>query len=345
MKKIKYLFFLLLYFFIFLSKCKKNKRPKISIFLPIYNKEKSIKNSIFSLQKQTIRDIEIIAVNDHSSDGTLNKLKDLAKTDNRIKIINNDKNHGLLYSRAMGILHSSGEYILNLDPDDEIKDNESLEYLYNQSILSNIDIISFDVFYEKINKIVKCNYENIFLKQPKLFNSIFYANNKLRDFFIVNKLIKREIFQQAYEFFKYEIYHLKWNYFEDMIWSILVNKYSKSKLCVNKVVYIYNYNEGSLTNKKNEVIELRNLFYMHEMYKKLFNIKKYEKYLIAEYHSLFNSVNNRNYKLLITKEKSMKKYIINNFMNFINNYKSSIKKENLEKIKNFLCFIHFNEII
>ena len=62
--------------------------PKISIFLPIHNKDKYLKRSINSLQKQTLREIEIITINDGSTDNSLNILKNLEKQDSRIKIIN-----------------------------------------------------------------------------------------------------------------------------------------------------------------------------------------------------------------------------------------------------------------
>ena len=101
-------------------------------------------------------DLEIIAVNDCSNDSTLNILNELSKTDNRIKIVNNDKNYGLLYSRAMGILNSTGEYLLNLDADDEIKSTDSLEYLYNKVQNSKVDIVGFDIFDVKKNKTIKC---------------------------------------------------------------------------------------------------------------------------------------------------------------------------------------------
>ena len=72
--------------------------------MPIYNKANYLTQSIRSIQKQTMKNIEIIAVNDCSDDNTLKILIQMAKNDSRIKIINNDKNRGLLYSRAMGIL-------------------------------------------------------------------------------------------------------------------------------------------------------------------------------------------------------------------------------------------------
>ena len=120
--------------------------------MPIYNKEKYINKSIKSLQNQTLKDIEIIAVNDCSDDKTLNELINLSNNDNRIKIVNNDRNHGLLYSRAMGILNSTGEYLMNLDPDDELEGEDNLEYLYNMTRVSHADIILFGILRKNFNK-------------------------------------------------------------------------------------------------------------------------------------------------------------------------------------------------
>ena len=227
--------FILILILIFSLKKNKRRRPKISIFLPIYNQENYINKSIQSIQNQTLKDIEIIAVNDQSNDNTLQILKDLSKNDDRIRIVNNQNNHGLLYSRGMGILNSRAEYIINLDPDDEFFGNDSLEYLYNQFLIKDIDIITFDVFYEQENRIIKCRNYNRIQKQPELFISIFKENNRIEDYLIWNKIIKKEIFKKSFKAFKKEIYNGKWNYFEDDIWSILVNKYSQTKLCINKL--------------------------------------------------------------------------------------------------------------
>ena len=125
----------------------KNENPKVSIFLPIYNKEEYLIESIGSVQNQTLKNIEIIVVNDFSSDNSLKILKNLSKIDNRIKIVNNDRNRGLLYSRAMGIINCTGEYVINLDPDDKLSSPNDLEILYNKAKLFNIDTIIFLLFF------------------------------------------------------------------------------------------------------------------------------------------------------------------------------------------------------
>ena len=167
---------------------KNENTPKISIFLPIYNKEKYLKRSIKSIQIQTLKDLEIVPVNDCSTDNSLEILEEMAKNDLRIKIVNNNKNHVLLYSRAMGILNSSGEFIINLDPDDEFNGPDNLEYLYKIAKKSKVDLISFGVLF-KINNYmtIKCSNYNHILRQPKLFESVFDSSNRLKDFLIWNK--------------------------------------------------------------------------------------------------------------------------------------------------------------
>ena len=341
--KIKYFINIFLCFFWYINRKKyflwfftnSNKgKPKISIFLPIYNKEIYVEKCISRLLNQTLKDFEIIAVNDFSNDNTLSILNDLSKKDNRIKIINNDKNHGLLYSRAMGILNSSGEYIMNLDADDEINGDDCLDYLYNQTQIFKVDIITFNIFDKKSNLTIKCKSKNEILFQPKLFKSIFYENNIIREFLIWNKLIKKEIFIKALDDFQTEIYNLKWNYFEDDIWSILVNKYAKSKLCLDRLVYIYNYNNDSLMNQRIGAIEFRNILYRHEMYKKIFIKKEDEPYLIAEYYFLLNRLKSELKYLLLIKDNKIKNHIKNIFEYFINNYNCSL--ENKKEINNFL---------
>ena len=109
------------------------KRPKISIILPIYNKEKYLHRSIGSILGQTFKDIEIVLVNDGSTDNSLNIIQNYSIKDSRMKIINNDKNRGVFYSRVNGILNSIGEFLMFLEPDDLLEGNDNLEYLYNEA--------------------------------------------------------------------------------------------------------------------------------------------------------------------------------------------------------------------
>ena len=276
-------------------------------------------------------------MNDCSNDSSLQILNDYANNDKRIIIVNNDKNRGLLYSRAMGILNSSGEYLMNLDSDDEIMGYDTLEYLYNHTLKNNVDIITFNIFDQKENTSIKCNNINKIIKQPILFKSLFFGNNLNQDYLLWNKLIKKEIFQKAYNAFKKEIYNGKWNYFEDDIWSILVNKFAESKLCLNRLVYIYNYNNNSLMNKRFDAMEFHNILYRHEMYKKIFVRKEDEPYLIAEYFFLFNRLKWELKYLLLLNDNNIKEHIKNIFQYFLDKYNCTVPQR--KEINDFLKII------
>ena len=74
----------------------------------------------------------------------------------------------------MGILNSKGEYLMNLDPDDEFEGPDNLEYLYNKAKEAKVDIISFSVLYKcSMDIINKCNNFHKIYRQPQLFESVF----------------------------------------------------------------------------------------------------------------------------------------------------------------------------
>lgn len=92
--------------------------PFVSIIMPAYNAEKTVKNSVLSALNQTYRDFELIIIDDGSKDNTPHILKELAQTDPRIRVLRNDPNIGVSKSRNRGINEASGEWIAFLDSDD-----------------------------------------------------------------------------------------------------------------------------------------------------------------------------------------------------------------------------------
>ena len=139
----------------------------------------------------------------------------------------------------MGVLNSTGEYLMNLDPDDELEGKDNLEYLYQKTKHSQIDVISFGTYFKGLNRVMlKCKNFHYVQNQPELFFSAFNSSNRLNDYLIWNKLIRRDVYIKAYEIFKDKIYGDKWNYHEDNIWSILVHKIANSLRCLKKIIYI-----------------------------------------------------------------------------------------------------------
>lgn len=102
---------------------------KISVIIPVYNKEQYIRECLDSIINQTIKDIEIIAVNDGSTDGSLSILEEYANMHNNI-VIFTQENQGAGAARNKGIRHARGKYLIFIDPDDYYPSNDCLEALY-----------------------------------------------------------------------------------------------------------------------------------------------------------------------------------------------------------------------
>lgn len=121
-------------------------KSKISVIVPAYNAENMIENCIQSILNQTYRNLEIVIVNDGSTDGTLDILKGLSNKDSRIKIVD-IKNGGVSHARNTGIDIATGSYITFVDSDDTIEP-DMYEYLINLIEKYSVDI-------------AHCSYANI----------------------------------------------------------------------------------------------------------------------------------------------------------------------------------------
>ena len=116
---------------------------KISVIIPIYNAEKYIKQCLSSWTNQTLQDIEIICVNDASTDNSLNILQKIAHQDTRIHIYSFTENKGCFCARKFGIEKACGTYIMFCDQDDTIQPATACEELYLEITESKVDILHF----------------------------------------------------------------------------------------------------------------------------------------------------------------------------------------------------------
>ncbi len=94
------------------------KKPIVSIIMGVYNKEKFIRESVKSVLNQTLKNFELIMVNDQSKDNSWKIMQELAKKDKRIKVIKNKENLGSTMARNVALKLSKGKYIAILDADD-----------------------------------------------------------------------------------------------------------------------------------------------------------------------------------------------------------------------------------
>lgn len=97
-----------------------NTVPVVSIIVPTYNREGYIERTICSVKSQTFEDYEIIVVDDASIDNTVDVVKNAAKSERRIKLIQSERNGGVSAARNLGLKSATGKYVLFLDSDDEV---------------------------------------------------------------------------------------------------------------------------------------------------------------------------------------------------------------------------------
>ena len=119
------------------------ENPLVSVIVPIYNTAEYLEECLDSLISQTLEDIEIICVEDKSSDDCLKILKEYSKKDDRIVLIENDSNQGQSISRNNGLKVAKGEYVAFLDSDDWI-DRNTYEQLYKFAKDNDHDLVVFN---------------------------------------------------------------------------------------------------------------------------------------------------------------------------------------------------------
>lgn len=119
---------------------------KVSVIVPIYNTAKYLKRCICSIVEQELKDIEIICVNDGSTDNSLEILQELASKDSRIKIIN-QCNGGSVSARKSGVVIAKGEYIGFVDSDDWVEQH-MYKKLYNAAVKNDADVVSSSYWQE-----------------------------------------------------------------------------------------------------------------------------------------------------------------------------------------------------
>ena len=108
-------------------------------YIACYNVANYMDNMFASLRNQTMKDIEIICVDDKSTDNTVKKIREFIKSDKRISLYKLAKNHGASYARNYGLKKSNGKYVCFLDPDDFI-DNDFIEKLYKNITKNKSDV-------------------------------------------------------------------------------------------------------------------------------------------------------------------------------------------------------------
>ena len=174
------------------------ENPKISVIIPVYNVEKFLRECLDSVVNQTMRDIEIICVNDGSTDGSLDILKEYAKKDDRIIVIN--QTNGFVGSaRNNGLKIAKGEYIQFVDSDDYLELN-ACETAYKYALQYDSDVVVFGYknFPERVGNVKNKRGKGLKYKKVDVFHGGLRSGRHLCESAIWYKLYRHEIIKGCY---------------------------------------------------------------------------------------------------------------------------------------------------
>ena len=238
----------------------KSNNIKVSIIISVYNRQKYLIRFLKSIQFQDFKDIEIILVDDKSTDNGINIIEEYKRRDERIKLIKNKKNRGIFITRNIGALSSKGKYIMFPDPDDMLS-QDIIKNCYNYAEKYSYDFIKFKAYTRNpidMNEYYY-KYENRPIYQPELSTFLFYENNELmlRDFVIHNKFIKKESFIKTLNSLNPFYSNIYLNVGEDTLMIYLILRKAKSFYFLKKVGYYYFRNTESICSNRFKLIDLQ----------------------------------------------------------------------------------------
>lgn len=154
--------------------------PKVSVIIPVYNTEKYLEQAVESIRLQTLRDIEIIIVNDGSTDGSMTILEELAAQDERIKLFSQE-NQGQSIARNFALQKVGGKYLYFMDSDDYLE-NEALELCFEKAESNNLDFVLFDA--EILNPQDTTAIDITYQRTQIMDEESIYTGNELLNLFI-----------------------------------------------------------------------------------------------------------------------------------------------------------------
>lgn len=290
--------------------------PKISIIIPVYNVEKYLQKCLDSIINQSLKELEIICVNDSSTDGSLEILSKYAKNDDRFVIIT-QKNQGQGVARNNAIKIAKGEYIICVDSDDWIE-SDSLEKLYNFAEEKNADVVRFDhkLIYENAKNTQEVLFDDeikkeygLAIENKEAYNYKMFMGKKLGvmcrlGLATCNYFIKRDFIN------RFDIKFAPSRLGEDHLFALGILFCAKEIYYLKETFYCYRMREGSAIHSKTK-----------EVFLTFDNIEKIREFLIK--NSLYDELK---YEFFAYAEMLLGNHISLTPKEYINEYKNLCKK-------------------
>lgn len=286
--------------------------PKVSIIVPAYNTEKYINKCLTSLINQTYKNIEIIVVNDGSTDNTNEIVENFAYSDDRIKLFNIE-NSGVSNARNFAIKNSTGNYIAFVDSDDYISSNY-IEIMLSCALENNLDLVCCN--FQKISENKTQKKYKIKKVKTKIYNKTEYlkeifTGNLLTFALTTSKIYKKELMNE----FIGNIVHGE---------DILYNYYYLQKIdkagYLNLKLYTYVTRKNSAVNSRFSKRRFKLMYKLIEIANELHQSKpELEKYIrtwlyfscLESFYFMFRDkvVDKESYNFLYNNLKENKKFL------------------------------------
>jgi glycosyltransferase involved in cell wall biosynthesis len=220
------------------------ENPKISVIIPVYNVEKFLRKCLDSVVNQTMRDIEIICINDGSTDGSLDILKEYAEKDDRIIVIN--QTNGFVGSaRNNGLKIARGKYIQFVDSDDYLELN-ACETAYKYALQYDADVVVFGYknFPKQVGNVKNKRGKGLKYKEVDVFHGGLRSGRHLCRSMIWNKLYRHKIIKGCY--------FTEWLRFrDDEHFNFQVDKKINTLVQIPEQLYNFRLNLNSITTSSN----------------------------------------------------------------------------------------------
>ena len=218
--------------------------PKISIVISVYNGEGYLRRTLYSIQNQDFKEIEIVMIDDCSKDNSVKLIKKLMNKDKRIKLYQNEFNRGALYTKANGILKATGKYIMLLDEDDIYVQEDAFSTIYNEAEKYDLDILSFGLLIKFVESGEEKYYKILdtpIIFQPEISRNMYNITEKkevirtgglLMNYIFKNELGKKAIYQIEEKFMKNVI-----NFHDDLFLFFVIIRNAKSLKRIKNIFY------------------------------------------------------------------------------------------------------------
>lgn len=235
-----------------------NSRPLVSVLIPLYNQERYFGACMKSVCNQTYKNLEIIVVNDGSTDRSPEMAYDWAARDNRIKVIDK-QNEGVTLARKDGLLAATGDFVAFVDSDDKLTPR-SIELMVDVATSQSVDLVMgmYDNLVGNITTHYKtdsvCSFpcEQV-VSQPDLFDKYylnFFATSTMFPINVWAKLYRKNVLEKANqetELFSRDVPFMG----EDLYFNMKVFPFLNSAYRINQSVYKYRYGGGTFGFNKN----------------------------------------------------------------------------------------------